>query len=87
MHVQSLQFSLDENQWQQDWAILVSLASQPGTNLRLEHTQKVVKEQQDDTQIPNSESLEVIQNKTIEEKNSEQSTIFQTCNFHTNSRS
>ena len=30
MHVQSLQFSLDENQWQQDWGILISLASQPG---------------------------------------------------------
>lgn len=30
MHMQSLQFSLEESQWQQDWAILLSLASQPG---------------------------------------------------------
>lgn len=30
MTAHSLSFSLDENQWQQDWAILLSLASQPG---------------------------------------------------------
>lgn len=30
MHAESLQFSLDEAQWQNDWAELLNLASQPG---------------------------------------------------------
>jgi len=25
-----LQFSLDEDQWEQDWAVILSIASQPG---------------------------------------------------------
>ena len=33
----SLQFSLDESQLQQDWAILLSLASQPGASLEQLH--------------------------------------------------
>ena len=35
LHAHSLQFSLDESQWQRDWAILLSLASQPGKKLRI----------------------------------------------------
>jgi len=30
MHAEMLQFSLDEDQWEQDWAIILSIASQPG---------------------------------------------------------
>lgn len=30
---QLLHFSLDEGQWEEDWAILLSLASQPGSSL------------------------------------------------------
>ncbi len=30
MEAESLHFSLDENQCQQDWALLLSLAGQPG---------------------------------------------------------
>ncbi|ESO93147.1 hypothetical protein LOTGIDRAFT_232866 [Lottia gigantea] len=37
LQAQSLQFSLDEGQWQRDWAILLSLASQPGTSLEQTH--------------------------------------------------
>lgn len=33
MHAESLQFSLDEAQWQNDWAELLNLASQPGKRL------------------------------------------------------
>ncbi|KFM58883.1 Ubiquitin thioesterase Zranb1, partial [Stegodyphus mimosarum] len=32
-----LQFSLDETQWQEDWAMLLSLASQPGSALEQMH--------------------------------------------------
>ena len=37
LQAQSLHFSLDENQWQQDWAVLLSLASQPGSSLEQIH--------------------------------------------------
>ncbi|XP_050396269.1 ubiquitin thioesterase zranb1 [Patella vulgata] len=37
LQAQSLHFSLDEGQWQRDWAILLSLASQPGTSLEQTH--------------------------------------------------
>ncbi|XP_005111227.1 ubiquitin thioesterase zranb1-B [Aplysia californica] len=37
MQAESLQFSLDESQWQHDWAVLLSLASQPGTSLEQTH--------------------------------------------------
>jgi len=30
MHAEMLQFSLDEDQWEQDWAVILSIASQPG---------------------------------------------------------
>ena len=30
MQAESLHFTLDESQWQHDWAIILSLASQPG---------------------------------------------------------
>jgi len=30
MHAEMLQFSLDDDQWQQDWAVILSIASQPG---------------------------------------------------------
>ena len=30
LQAQSLHFTLDENQWSRDWAVLLSLASQPG---------------------------------------------------------
>ncbi|KAG1684924.1 Ubiquitin thioesterase zranb1-B [Nymphon striatum] len=33
LHAHLLQYSLDESQWQQDWAISLSLASQPGSSL------------------------------------------------------
>lgn len=34
---ESLHFSLDEYQWQRDWAVLLSLASQPGASLEQTH--------------------------------------------------
>ncbi|KAK7110925.1 ubiquitin thioesterase Zranb1-like [Littorina saxatilis] len=34
---ESLHFSLDEFQWQRDWAVLLSLASQPGASLEQTH--------------------------------------------------
>ncbi|CAH1258163.1 ZRANB1 [Branchiostoma lanceolatum] len=34
---QQLHFTLDESQWQQDWALLLSLASQPGAALEQTH--------------------------------------------------
>lgn len=37
IHAHLMQFSLDESQWQQDWAILLSLASQPGSSLEQLH--------------------------------------------------
>ena len=30
MQAQLLNFTLDESQWQRDWTVLLSLASQPG---------------------------------------------------------
>jgi len=30
MHAEMLQFSLDDEQWEQDWAVVLSIASQPG---------------------------------------------------------
>lgn len=35
MHAESLQFSLDEAQWQNDWAELLNLASQPGKSTQV----------------------------------------------------
>uniref|UniRef100_A0A2C9JT89 ubiquitinyl hydrolase 1 n=1 Tax=Biomphalaria glabrata TaxID=6526 RepID=A0A2C9JT89_BIOGL len=37
MQAESLHFTLDEGQWQHDWAVLLSLASQPGTSLEQTH--------------------------------------------------
>lgn len=37
MQAHLMHFSLDEAQWQQDWAILLSLASQPGASLEQMH--------------------------------------------------
>ncbi|CAG5132404.1 unnamed protein product, partial [Candidula unifasciata] len=37
MQAESLHFTLDESQWQHDWALLLSLASQPGTSLEQMH--------------------------------------------------
>ncbi|CAH1783090.1 unnamed protein product [Owenia fusiformis] len=37
MQAQSLHFSLAESQWQEDWAVLLSLASQPGAALEQLH--------------------------------------------------
>ncbi|GFN75701.1 ubiquitin thioesterase zranb1-like [Plakobranchus ocellatus] len=37
MQAESLHFTLDESQWQHDWAILLSLASQPGASLEQSH--------------------------------------------------
>lgn len=37
MQAESLHFTLDESQWQHDWAILLSLASQPGASLEQTH--------------------------------------------------
>ncbi|KAL1449678.1 hypothetical protein WDU94_002163 [Cyamophila willieti] len=37
MHASLLHFSLDETQWEEDWASLVSLASQPGAALEQLH--------------------------------------------------
>lgn len=37
MQAQSMHFSLDENQWQHDWAIILSIASQPGASLEQIH--------------------------------------------------
>ncbi|XP_013403121.1 ubiquitin thioesterase ZRANB1 [Lingula anatina] len=37
VQAQTMQFSLEENQWQQDWAILLSLAGQPGAALEQIH--------------------------------------------------
>ncbi|XP_074642844.1 ubiquitin thioesterase zranb1-A-like [Tubulanus polymorphus] len=37
MQAQSLQFTLDESQWERDWAILLSLATQPGASLEQTH--------------------------------------------------
>lgn len=37
MQAQSLHFTLDESQWQHDWAVLLSLASQPGASLEQMH--------------------------------------------------
>ncbi|KAH9520370.1 Ubiquitin thioesterase Zranb1 [Bulinus truncatus] len=37
MQAESLHFTLDESQWQHDWAVLLSLASQPGTSLEQTH--------------------------------------------------
>ncbi|KAI5694083.1 hypothetical protein M8J75_010411 [Diaphorina citri] len=37
MHASLLHFSLDESQWEEDWASLVSLASQPGAALEQLH--------------------------------------------------
>ncbi|KAL8585894.1 hypothetical protein ACOMHN_019309 [Nucella lapillus] len=34
---ESMHFSLDEYQWQRDWAVLLSLASQPGASLEQTH--------------------------------------------------
>ena len=33
MHAEMLQFSLDDDQWEQDWAVILSIASQPGVCL------------------------------------------------------
>ena len=35
MHAEMLQFSLDDDQWEQDWAVILSIASQPGHCLSL----------------------------------------------------
>ncbi|KAI0207295.1 Ubiquitin thioesterase zranb1-B [Lamellibrachia satsuma] len=37
LQAQSLHFTLDENQWSRDWAVLLSLASQPGASLEQIH--------------------------------------------------
>ncbi|XP_070541181.1 ubiquitin thioesterase ZRANB1-like [Ptychodera flava] len=37
MQAENLQYSLDEEQWQQDWAIMLSLACQPGAALEQTH--------------------------------------------------
>ncbi|XP_041370674.1 ubiquitin thioesterase ZRANB1-like [Gigantopelta aegis] len=37
MQAKSLHFSLDESQWQRDWELLLSLASQPGASLEQTH--------------------------------------------------
>ena len=37
MQAETLQYSLDEDQWEQDWASILSLASQPGTSLEQTH--------------------------------------------------
>lgn len=37
MQATTMQFSLDEDQWEQDWASVLSLASQPGTSLEQTH--------------------------------------------------
>lgn len=37
MQAETLQYSLDEDQWEQDWASILSLAGQPGTSLEQTH--------------------------------------------------
>ena len=37
MEAETLQYSLDEDQWEQDWASILSLAGQPGTSLEQTH--------------------------------------------------
>lgn len=37
MQAETLQYSLDEDQWEQDWASIITLASQPGTSLEQTH--------------------------------------------------
>ncbi|XP_077992452.1 ubiquitin thioesterase Zranb1-like [Glandiceps talaboti] len=37
MQAENLQYSLDDEQWQQDWTIMLSLASQPGAALEQTH--------------------------------------------------
>lgn len=37
MQAETLQYSLDEDQWEQDWASILSLAGQPGTSLEQSH--------------------------------------------------
>lgn len=37
MQAETLQYTLDEDQWEQDWASILSLASQPGTSLEQTH--------------------------------------------------
>ncbi|XP_006817899.1 ubiquitin thioesterase ZRANB1-like [Saccoglossus kowalevskii] len=37
IQAENLEYSLDEEQWQQDWAIMLSLASQPGAPLEQTH--------------------------------------------------
>ncbi|KAL9983666.1 hypothetical protein ACROYT_G005875 [Oculina patagonica] len=37
MQAETLQYTLDEDQWEQDWASILSLAGQPGTSLEQTH--------------------------------------------------
>jgi ubiquitin thioesterase ZRANB1 len=37
MQATNMQFTLDEDQWEQDWASVLSLASQPGASLEQMH--------------------------------------------------
>ena len=37
MQATNMQFTLDEDQWEQDWASVLSLASQPGASLEQTH--------------------------------------------------
>ena len=37
MQAETLQYSLEEDQWEQDWASILSLAGQPGTSLEQTH--------------------------------------------------
>ena len=38
MQASLLNFSLDEGQWQRDWTLLLSLASQPGIKFQIQTT-------------------------------------------------
>ena len=37
MQATNMQFTLDEDQWEQDWTSVLSLASQPGASLEQTH--------------------------------------------------
>ena len=37
MQVESMHFTLDEEQWEQDWSLMLSLAGQPGAALEQIH--------------------------------------------------
>ena len=37
MQVESMQFTLDDDQWEQDWTLMLSLAGQPGAALEQIH--------------------------------------------------